>query len=149
MTLLIEIPVQRTAPGTAAIAPDLGGGPQIVGDEAAQCVGVVSGIRDDVADADQTAEQPLGLRALGPLAGRNREPDRQAERVHRRMDPGRQTAPGAPDGVSLKPPFCEVASAWTLEMIASISTYSKSGSALNSLKRRSQTPVRDQRRNRV
>lgn len=58
------------------------------------------------------------------MTGRDREPHRQAECVHRRMDPGGQPAAGPADGVSFSPPFCEVASAWTLEMVVSISMYS-------------------------
>ena len=149
MAFLVERPIQRPASGAAAVALDLGCGVQVIGDEPAQRLGVVSGVGDDMADARPVSDQPLGLRAVGPMARRDREPDRQAERVHSRMDLGRQTAAGAADGVSFRPPFCEVASAWTLEMVASISTYSKSGSALNSLKRRPHTPARDQRRNRV
>src|SRR5690606_21677522 len=135
--------------GAAAVALDLGGGAQVIGDEATQRLGVVSGVGDDMADARQPADQPLGLRAVGPVSGRDRKQHREAERIHRGVDLGRQPAAGAADGVSIKPPFCEVASAWTFDMVASTSTYSKSGSALNSLKRRSQTPVRDQRRKRV
>lgn len=149
MAFLVERPIQRPASGAAAVALDLGGGVQVIGDEPAQRLGVVSGVGDDMADTRQVSDQPLGLRAVGPMALRDREPDRQAERVHSRMDLGRQTAAGAADGVSFRPRFCEVASAWTLEMVASISTYSKSGSVLNSLKRRPHTPARDQRRNRV
>ncbi len=149
MTLLVEVPIQGSGPGPAAVSLDLGGGMQFLGDEPAQGVGVVTGIGDDMAGAGKPREQALGLRAVGSVAGRDGEADRQAECIHGGVDFGRQAAAGAADGVSLKPPFCEVASAWTFEMVASTSTYSKSGSALNSLKRRSHTPERDQRRNRV
>lgn len=84
---------------------------EAIDDEAAQRFGVVSGVCDDMADAGKVADQPLGLRAVSPVPGRDREPDRQAERVHGRMDIGRQSAARTAYGVSFKPPFCEVASA--------------------------------------
>lgn len=149
MPFLVEHPIQGTASCTAAVALDLGYGVQIIGDEAAQCLGVVSGIGDNMADPGKTCEQPFSLRAVSPVTRCDLEPDRQAKCIHRGMDLGRQTAAGTSDRVSLKPPFCDVASAWTFDMVASIRTYSKSGSMLNSLNKRSHTPARDQRRKRV
>lgn len=149
MAFFIEHPIKGSGPGSASVPLDLGGGSEIIGDEPAQRIRIISGIGDDMTNAGQVADQPLGLRTVGPMAGRDRKPDRQAKRVHHRMDLGRQPAAGAADGVSFKPPFCEVASAWTFEIVASINTYSKSGSVLTSLKSLSQTAARDHRRNRV
>jgi len=50
-----------------------------------QRIRVVARIRDDVADAREAADQSLGLRAVDPMAGRDRETDRQTERIHRRI----------------------------------------------------------------
>lgn len=111
MALIVEVPVERSAACAAAVAFDLGGGPQVIGDEATQRLGVVSGVGDDMVDAREITDQLLGLWAVGPMAGCDREADRQAERIHGRMDLSRQTAAGAANGVSFKPLFCEVASA--------------------------------------
>jgi len=81
-----------------------------------------------VTHALQPLDQALRLRAVTPVPRRDLEPDRQAERIDRGVDLGGQATPGAADRVSLRPPFCEVASAWTLQMVASTKTYSKSGS---------------------
>ncbi len=64
------------------------------------------------------------------------------------MDLGRQPAFRAADAVSLSPPFAPAASAWTFEIVASIMTYSKSGSSAKALKRLSQTPDSTHRRKR-
>lgn len=51
------------------------------------------------------SEQPARLRAIPPLAGRDREADRQAEGVHRDVYLGGQAAFGTADTGSFKPPF--------------------------------------------
>ncbi len=70
------------------------------GDEVAQVIGVVSGIRDDMADAIQPLDQTACLRALPglsrprrghgpsppPLPWRDRNPDRQTERIDGGVD---------------------------------------------------------------
>ncbi len=89
----------------------MGCGVQIIGDEAAQRLGVVARVSHDMTDTRKTRDQSFGLRAVGPMARRDREPDRQAERIECGMDLGRQSATGPSDRVSLKPSFCEVASA--------------------------------------
>lgn len=78
-----------------------------------------------------------------------REPDRQPRCSDCGVDPDGPSAPAPPDGVSFRPPFREVVSAWTFEIVASMRMYSKSGSSFKALKRLSQTPARNQRRNRV
>ncbi|GGO63267.1 hypothetical protein GCM10011315_44080 [Roseovarius pacificus] len=66
---------------------------------------VIGRVRDDMTDALETFDQATRLRAIAPMAGRDCEPDRQAERINRRMDFGRQAASGAADTGSFKPPF--------------------------------------------
>ena len=125
-------------------ALDLRPGAEFVGSEAAQRIG---GRQAASATAWPTPSSPAirgwacgGLRAVTPVPRRDLEPVRQAERIDDRVDPGRQATPGAADRTSLKPPFCEVASAWTLQMVASTRTHSKSGSWTKALRRLSQTP---------
>ena len=111
MPFLVARPIQRSAPRAAAITLDLGCGVQIIGDEAAQRLGVVARVSHDMTDTRKTRDSPFDLRAVGPMARRAREPDRQAGRIHSRVNLGCQPTARAADGVSLKPPFCEVASA--------------------------------------
>ena len=66
---------------------------------------VVGRICDDMADVRKTFDQSLRLRAIAPVAGRDREADRQAKRVDSSMDLGRQATSGAADRGSFKPPF--------------------------------------------
>lgn len=68
-------------------------------------IGVIGRIRDDMTDALETFDQATRVGAIAPMAGRDCEPDRQAERIDRRMDFGRQPASGAADTGSFKPPF--------------------------------------------
>lgn len=148
MALVVERPVDGPASRPAAVALDLRRGSQPFGDEPARVFGVVSCVGNDVANIPEVFEQTFRLGAVGPLAGGEFEPDRQAERINGGMDLGRQSAAGPTDCTSLKPPFCEVASAWTLQIVASISTYSKSGSRDKTLKRLQNTPASVQRRKR-
>lgn len=94
MALFVEFPVEKSTSGPAAVALDPGGGVQVLSDEAAQRVGILASIGDDMAHAGQVGDQPLSLRAVAPMAGRQREPDRQAERIHRCMVPDPQPAAG-------------------------------------------------------
>ena len=145
----VERPVDGLASASGRVLLDLCGRAEVVGDEIAQMIGVVACLGDDVADPLQALDQPAGLRAVAPVPGRDQKPDRQPRGIDGGMDPGGQPAPGPPDGVSFKPPFRGVASACTFEMVASMSTYSKSGSSRNALKSLSHAPARDQRRKRV
>lgn len=54
VALLVESPVDWGHGGTAWIGLDLRGRPEIVGNEGAERVSIVSGIGDNVADALQT-----------------------------------------------------------------------------------------------
>lgn len=84
---------------------DVCGGAEGFGDEVAQVIGVVCGVRDDMADAIQPLDQTARLRAVAPLPRRDRDPDRQTERIDGGVDLRRQAAFRASDSGSLKPPF--------------------------------------------
>ena len=98
-------------------------------------------------------DQALRLRAIPPLARGDDGSDRQPEGIYGRMDLCPLSHMQACVAVQwsdrlwsgqyrqLQPPFCEVASAWVLQMVASTSTYPKPRSARNALKRRAQTPA--------
>ena len=149
VALLVERPVNGQAPGAGRILLDLCTSAEFLGDKVAQAIGIVTGIGDDVAHPFEPRQQGLGFGAVAPVPRRDREPHRQAEGIDRSVDLGGQPAAGAANRASLKPPLCEVASAWTFEIVASTSTYSKSGSSTKASKRPFQTPARDHRRKRV
>ena len=115
----------------------------------AQAVAVVGGIGQQGLARPDGSQHVVGRAPVMGLPGGQFQRDRQTLRIGHGVDLCRQAAARAPDGTSLKPPFLEVASAWTFEIVASISTNSKSGSSRKALKRLSHTPERDQRRNRV
>ena len=148
VALFVEAPVDGFVACAGGVLLDQRLGSQLLLDEVAQIVGIIGGVRHDVADAVKTLDQATRLWAVAPLSGREHEADRQTKRVDCRMDLGGQAAIGATDGVSLSPPFAPLASAWALQIVESTRTYSKSGSARNSLKRCSQAPESDQRRKR-
>jgi hypothetical protein len=102
-----------------------------------------------MAHAVEPVDEGGGLWAVTALARRRDQPNRKPEGIDGGVDLGRQAATRSPDPVSLSPPLPPVASAWALQIVLSIRTYSKSGSALNSLKRLSQTPAIAQRRKRA
>ena len=52
----------------------------------AQIVGIMGGVRHDVADADKTFDQATRRWAIPRLAGREHEADRQARRINCGMD---------------------------------------------------------------
>ncbi len=68
-------------------------------------IGIVRRIADDVADTRKPVDQAARLRAVGPLAGGDDRPERQAERIDRRMNFGGQAAFGPANTGSFKPPF--------------------------------------------
>lgn len=78
---------------------------QVAGDEGAQVIGIVGRIHDDVLCIRQPFDQLPCLRAIAPVTGRDREPDRQAQSIDGRVDFRRQTASGAANTGSFKPPF--------------------------------------------
>ena len=149
VALLVELPVDGRLDGAARIGLDLRAGPEIIGDEGAQGSRIVGGIGDDVSDTLQAGQERFCLRAVAVLARGRVDADWQAERVDNRVQLGGQAAARAADGGSLSPPFAPVASAWTLEMVLSIRTYSKSGVSASAWNNRSHTPACDQRRNRA
>ena len=123
--------------------------PELVLDFPTQGARVVGRIGDDMADTVESVDQGGGLGAVAALARRRDQPYREPEGIDRGVDLCRQAATRTPDPVSLSPPLPPVASAWALQIVLSMRTYSKSGSALNSLKRRSQTPAIAHRRKRA
>ena len=66
---------------------------------------IIARVHDDVPDAFQPLDQPARLWTVAPLPGRDREPDRQPERIHSGVDLRGQAALGATDTGSFKPPF--------------------------------------------
>ena len=111
VALLVELPVDSRLVGAARIGLDLRAGPEVVGDEGAERVGVVGSIGDDVTDALQAGQERLGLRAVAVLARCRVDANGQAERVNSRVQLGGQATARAADGGSPSPPFAPVASA--------------------------------------
>ncbi len=111
MAFFVEAPVDQWLGGATWIGLDLRGGPEVVGDEGAERIGVVGGIGDDVADALETGQKGFGLRAVTMLPGRGMDADRQADGVDGGMQLSCQAATGATYRGSFSPPFAPVASA--------------------------------------
>lgn len=148
MSLFVESPVDRMAHDAGRVLLDVRRCLELIANEAAQMIGIIGGVGDDVSNSAQALNEAARLRTITPLARRDGEADRQAKSVDRDMDLGRQASLGASDTGSFKPPFCEVASACVLQIVASTRTYSKSGSWRNALKRLSHIPAKVHRRNR-
>lgn len=128
MALLVKCPIDGLLHGSRRVLFDLRRCSKINGDELTKMVSIICGVGHDMADANEPVDQPSRLRAIAPLAGCDGEADWQPKRVDSGMDFGGQAALGAADRVSLSPPFAPLASAWALQMVASMRTYSKSGS---------------------
>ena len=110
------------------------------------------GIERLVADKGQTIDashQSIEARDVVPIARQQREADQIAERIDDRCDFRRRAATRFANGLFLSPPFAPVACWWTRMCVASMSTYSKSGSSDKRLKIRSQVPFCAHRQNRV
>ena len=105
MALLVEHPVNWAVFAPCWIALDVNLSTKVISDKGAKVICVVGRIHDDVADTRQAFDQPTRLRAVAPLARRDRAPDRQTERINSGMDFRRQTAFGPADTGSFKPPF--------------------------------------------
>ncbi len=88
MAFLVERPINRSIAAACRIALDVGFGPKIIGDNAAQMIRVIGRIRDDMSDAAQPFDQASRLRAVAPLTRRDDEPDRQPKRVNNGVDLG-------------------------------------------------------------
>ena len=122
---------------------------QVLGDERPDAVCVIGTVGDHEPGGAEPHQQGLREQAVMGLSGADLDAQRIAGRIHTGVDLGRRPAFRAADPVSLSPPFAPAASAWTFEIVASIMTYSKSGSSAKALKRLSQTPLKVQRRKRV
>ncbi len=92
MTLLVEHPVDGPVFATGWIALDMGLSTQVMGDEVAKVIGIVGRVHDHVLRLGQALDQTARLRAVAPLPRRDREADRQAERIHGGVDLRRQAA---------------------------------------------------------
>lgn len=121
VALLVEHPINGQFLGPAGVLFDLGLRAEVLGDEAAQMVGVAGGISNDMANALKSGDQTLCLRAVAPVPRRDLDAHRQVERINGGIDFGRQSAPGTADRTSFKLSFCKVASAWTFEIVTSTS----------------------------
>ncbi len=87
-------------------------------------------IGGQVFDQVRHAAQVVGL------AGQQAKVDEVAKRVCERQYFRRDTAPRAPYGLALSPPFAPWPERWTLTMVPSIIAYAKSASALKALNMR-------------
>ena len=148
MASLVEFFIHRDRSGAGRIAGDNGYGAEFLADDSPDAVGVIGAIGDNVVGGVEALEQGLRKQAVMDLPGADLDAQRVAERIDAGVDLGGQSPLRAADAVSLSPPFAPAASAWTFEIVASIMTYSKSGSSAKALKRLSQAPLRVHRRKR-
>jgi hypothetical protein len=106
---------------------------------------VIALVAEHVAGLD-AIQQKYGLSAVGNIAGCQNEPQRIAARVAQGMQFGGQSTARAANGFRLLiPPFAPALCWCARTMVASIMTYSKSGSSAKALKRLSQTSFLDHR----
>lgn len=68
VAFLADHPVDGAASRAASVALDLRLGLHRIGDEVPQRLGVMAGLRHDMAGALKPGDRPFGLRAVGPLA---------------------------------------------------------------------------------
>ena len=148
MALLVEFFIHWKRARAGWVAGDDGHRAELLVDDNPDAIGVIGAVGDDVVGGVEALEQGLGEQAVMDLPGADLDAQRVAERIDAGVDLGRQAAFRAADAVSLSPPFAPAASAWTFEIVASIMTYSKSGSSAKALKRLSQTPDSVHRRKR-
>lgn len=92
VTLLVEAPVDLRLGGAAGIGLDLRGCAEIIGDEGAQGISVIGSIGNNMADALKAGQQRPGLRTVTMLPGCRMDADRQADRIDRGVQLGRQSA---------------------------------------------------------
>lgn len=105
MPLFVEGPVDVSVFAAGRVALDVGCRAEVIGDEAAQVIGVVGRVHDDVLRFCEPLDQAACLRAVAPLAGGDCEPDRQSEGVDGGVDFRGQAALGPANTGSFKPPF--------------------------------------------
>ena len=148
MARLVELFIHRDRSGAGGVAGDHGLGTEFLADDGPDAVGIIGAVGNDVVGGLEALEQGLREQAVMDLPGADLDAQRVAERIDAGMDLGCQAAFRAADAVSLSPPFAPAASAWTFEIVASIMTYSKSGSCAKALKRFSHTPLSVHRRKR-
>ena len=105
-----------------------------------------------VADKRQTVDashESIEARDVVAIARQKHEADQIAQCIDDRRDLRGRSAARFADGLFLSPPFAPVPCWWTRMCVASMSTYSKSGSSEKRLKTRSQVPFCAHRQNRV
>jgi hypothetical protein len=90
MALFIEPPVDRRSDGAARVRLDLGGCPQMIGDEGTKRIGIIGRISNDMVNALEPGQERLGLRAIAILPRRWIDTQRQADRIDHGMQFGRQ-----------------------------------------------------------
>jgi len=105
MPLLVEQPINWPIFLSGRVALDVCGCVQIIGDESAQMIRVISRVHDNVLRGCEAFDQTARLWAVAPLARSDDGADRQSKRVDGRMNLGRQAAFGAANTGSFKPPF--------------------------------------------
>lgn len=108
----------------------------------------VEGLVGDQGLELEAGDQRRDTDAVVALARQQDEADQVAERIDQGNDLGRQAAARAANGLSASPPFAPAPCWWTRTMVPSTRAYSKSGSPDRASKRRSNTPLQAQRRNR-
>jgi hypothetical protein len=145
----IEVRIEGRLDGARSVGLDMGLRPEVILDHGPQVACVAGRVGNDMADTLEPLDQRGGLRAIAALPGRRDQPHGKPEGIDACADLRRQAAARASDALSLSPPLAPVASAWTLQIVLSIRTYSKSGSSAKLLKRRSQTPESAHRRKRA
>src|SRR4051812_39528820 len=116
-------------------------------------------VRDDIVAvegrvADQRVKgEPVDERRhadrVEPLSWQEHKTYEVAQRVGERQDFGGQAAFGAANSLALRPPFAPCPCRWTLTMVASTRTYSRSGSSETASNSRCQTSAFTQSRKRV
>lgn len=89
MTFLVEPPVDKWGNGAARVGLDMGGCAEIIGNEGAQRVCVVSGIGDDMTNALQAVQEGFRLRAIAVMPRCWVDAQRQAQRIDGRVQLGR------------------------------------------------------------
>lgn len=105
MALFVERPVDEAIFAPCWVSLDVRGCTQIIGDESAQMIGIVSGVHDDVLRFRQPFDEPKRLRAITPLTGRDDSSNWQAKGIDCGMDLCGQAAFRATNTGSFKPPF--------------------------------------------
>lgn len=85
VAFLAERPVDGMSGRSRRVLLELSDCSEITRIEPAEVIGVTGRVRHDMAGTGQPVDQPLRLRAIAPLAGRDRSADRHPKRIGRRL----------------------------------------------------------------